>query len=223
MTDQTHRKPPYVSDGIWDELFQKLKVVNVPPLISNQTIKTWGIAKGQEPALLSALAYLGLIDESGNTTDKIKLLTATGEKFREGVSKVLGEAYADLNSKLKVGECSPEDLRTYFAMNHSNASAGKMVRSWAYWARQAGWDYPCMAIRSSRNTDAKRAGRAAKQKAEPRILPAPRPPPGRQQAGGSGGGFDPVALASAMADWDADKVKAFFEGISRVTPDPEKD
>jgi hypothetical protein len=221
----TTRKPPYVSDVIWEQFFRKLRAVNIPPQFSPQTLTLWGVAKGQEGALYSALVFLGMVSQTGETTEKMKWLQQNGDRLQEAVGNIIDDAYSDLTEHLHLDECSPEDLRTYFAQRHSNASAGKMVRSFVYWARLAGWNFECLRLRGSRGGGSREAREKPPRTMMPEQVrrPAASPRSGtpntlRRASTNSDGkyNFDPVALAEAMETWDAEKMKLFFENIAKL-------
>ena len=139
MAMKTSRKPPYISDVVWDQFFDQLKRINPPDSLSLHDLRKMGLAPKQEAALSSALVFLGLTESNGAATGKLKTLVGTDEALAKSLRAILEDAYSDLISKYQVDKANLDDLKNYFALNHSNASASKMVRSFLGLAKRANW------------------------------------------------------------------------------------
>lgn len=206
MASAAERKPPYIAEALWKQFFEQLSRRNVPPQFSVDTIKAWGVAKGQENALYSALVFMGFIESDGKTTQRMRSIAAGGESGYEALSMAIDSAYFHLFDEIKLEEATYDDVRNYFAHHHSNASARKMVRSLICLARMGGWNFPFMTEARAARTEAK--PRKAKEKQVQTKTPSERIPLTQM--------FDPVELAKVMENWDVEKMKVFFEELHKL-------
>jgi hypothetical protein len=86
--------------------------------IDANTLKLYGIGSGYENKVLSALRWLGLIDENNNATQKLTELRVTGTEFEERLRDVAVDAYNDLISKVPPESSSKEEIINYFMQNN---------------------------------------------------------------------------------------------------------
>lgn len=205
MAGATERKPPYIAESLWKQFFEQLSRRNVPPQFTVDTIKGWGIAKGQENALYSALAFMEFVESDGKSSEKLRSIAAGGDDGLESLSFAIDDAYSGLFEQIKIDEATYDDVRNYFAHHHSNASARKMVRSLICLARMVGWGFPFMSEARAARTEG-----VPKKKRETK----PSPPLLPERTGVSS--FDPVELAKAMEGWDVEKMKVFFEELEKL-------
>lgn len=134
--------PPYIATKLWVEFFKKMQTVTRPTTLDADELKEYGLAKGQEPALISGLKFLGLLDASGKTADDFKTIQISGEQFKENLGHILSRAYADLLVKHPLDHATYEGIKNFFAEKYSVASAKKMAKSFAALCQMAGWNSP---------------------------------------------------------------------------------
>lgn len=118
------RNAPYVAAKALNSFFERIKFVSTPEKIDSGLLLDYGIPKGNVFALISAIKFLGLVDEEGIPTPAFKSLQVTGEEFITALKKIIYDAYSDLFSKLDISKDSRDHIRNYFARNYSNAKAG---------------------------------------------------------------------------------------------------
>jgi hypothetical protein len=90
------RNPPYLPIGILDQFFTKIKIVNAPDVVDVKTLQTWGIATKQEYFLISALGFLGLIDEELKPTSEFAKIQIEGDQFKANLKEIVEKAYSDV-------------------------------------------------------------------------------------------------------------------------------
>ncbi|MGH7773273.1 MAG: DUF5343 domain-containing protein [Candidatus Binatia bacterium] len=134
--------PPYIAANLWIEFFKRMQIVKRPSELNADELKEYGIAKGQEAALISGLKFLGLLDSTGKTKEEFKTIQITGEQFKENLGGLLTAAYGDLLTKHPLDHATYEGIKNYFAEKYSVASATKMAKSFATLCQQAGWGSP---------------------------------------------------------------------------------
>lgn len=131
------RSAPYVPAKALNAFFERIRYVSTPEKVDAGLLLDYGIPKGNVFALISALKFLGLIDEDNVPTQVFKALQVTGEEFTTNLQGVIKDAYADLFSKLDVSKDSREHIRNYFARNYSPAKAGDATSLFLVLCRQA--------------------------------------------------------------------------------------
>jgi len=209
------RKPPYASTVVISDFLSKIQKINPPtePITVN-TIKSWAIAEKQEPSLLSALKFLGVIDDSGIPTEKFPKLQTTGETFKKELQQIIKSAYADFFNTYKDVESLKKVEIVAFFQRSSNASKEKMATLFGYLCNLAGMPNEAFStVSKEQKGDISTNGRTRLR--PPRITKAkestkPRPI-----------GSEILQLAEIMKDWDAEKMKVFFEEMRRTYPKEE--
>jgi hypothetical protein len=132
------RNAPYVPAKALNAFFERIRHVSTPEKVDAGLLLDYGIPKGNVFALISALKFLGIIDEDNMPTQVFKAFQMTGEEFTTNLQNVIKDAYADLFSKLDVSVDSREHIRNYFARNYSPAKAGDATSLFLTLCRQAG-------------------------------------------------------------------------------------
>jgi len=121
-------KPPYGSPKWYEDFFELIQRRKVDK-VDSEFLKLSNIAAGNEYKVIFGLRFLGLIDENGNATDKLKGLMVVGEEFNKNLEKVVKEAYSDLFSKVNLEKALPQDLINYFIRQYGMAiSTAKEAR-----------------------------------------------------------------------------------------------
>jgi hypothetical protein len=132
------RSAPYVPAKALNAFFERIRYVSTPEKVDAGLLLDYGIPKGNVFALISALKFLGIIDEDNVPTQVFKALQVTGEEFVSNLQNVVRDSYADLFSKLDVGRDSREHIRNYFARNYSIAKASDATTLFIALCGQAG-------------------------------------------------------------------------------------
>ena len=131
------RSAPYVPAKALNAFFERIRYMSTPEKVDAGLLLDYGIPKGNVFALISALKFLGLIDEDNVPTQEFKALQMTGEEFVKNLQSVVENSYADLFSKLDVGRDSRDHIRNYFARNYSTAKATDATTLFLALCRQA--------------------------------------------------------------------------------------
>lgn len=122
----SRRKAPYAPISALREFFERMRNSSVPQKIDKKYLERFNIAPGNEWALLSALKFLGVIDDRGAPAAAyIPLLTS--DRFESTLASLVKEAYADLiqNGGLTM---SGDDLANYFRVASSASQARNAAR-----------------------------------------------------------------------------------------------
>lgn len=119
------RNAPYVSATALSQFFDHIRYVTTPKKVDAGLLLDYGISKGNVFALVSALKFLGLIDNGGKPTPAFGSLQVMGEEFVSNLREVVNTAYDDLFARLDVSRDSREHIRNYFARNYSPSQSDK--------------------------------------------------------------------------------------------------
>lgn len=202
------RNPPYVTVAVLESFFEKIQKINPPSeRITSETINNWAIAGKQEHFLISALKFLGAIDNRGMPTGVFAKLQMTGEQFKNELSQIIKGAYSDFFDMYKSVETVTKDEIIAFFQQYSNASKVKMALVFSYLCDLAGM--PNAGYSKTQKT--LMAGKALKTTIEPKTKVIKKVI--RKSQTTSPEGSEILRLAEAMKDWDPEKMKMFFNGM----------
>jgi hypothetical protein len=149
------RKAPYAPISALREFFSRMRDVSVPQRVDRRFIQKQNVASNNEWALLSALKFLGVVDERGAPTHAYRLLQST-DQFEATLRHLVETAYAQLFDS-GATRMSTEDLENYFRVTSSPSQAKNAARFFREVCALAGIDL---------NTEAHRG----------MAQPAPTPP-----------------------------------------------
>lgn len=95
----------------------KLKATVVPPVIDSSL--TQSMSGGMAGALMSALKFLGLIDQAGNVREPLKKLVAAYDtpQWPAVLGDIVDAAYADVVEELDLASATPSMLDDKFRKN----------------------------------------------------------------------------------------------------------
>lgn len=119
------RKAPYAPISALREFFSRIKNVGVPGMVDRKFIQKLNVASNNEWALLSALKFLGVIDDRGEPTHAYRSLQS--DRFEETLRHLVEIAYAPLLEVDGLG-MSIEDLENYFRVTSSPSQAKNAAR-----------------------------------------------------------------------------------------------
>lgn len=113
---------------------------DVPPRVSLDSLRQIGITDALVHRTLSALKFLGLLDEDGSTTDSFRRLRlATQEEYPEALAGVLDTAYADILQHVDAGAGEYRDVSNAFIPYTPGTQRKKMISLFLGLAKEAGW------------------------------------------------------------------------------------
>jgi hypothetical protein len=120
------RRAPYAPVSALREFFERIRDMSAPPRVDRRFLQRLNVASNNEWALLSALKFLGVIDERGAPTHAYRLLQTT-DRFQETLRHLVETAYEPLFD-LGGAAMSLEDLRNYFRVSSSPSQAKNAAR-----------------------------------------------------------------------------------------------
>lgn len=167
---EVKRNAPYASAAAVSELLDHIRYVSTPKKVDPGLLTDYGVSKGNTFALMSALKFLGLIDNAGVPTPAFSSLQTMGDEFRSNLREIVEKAYADLFSRLDVTRDSREHIRNYFARNYSASQADKATTLFLDLCREAGIPVAEELAKETRRTP---VARSAPTKTEERSLSPP--------------------------------------------------
>jgi hypothetical protein len=117
--------PPYVAFKTLEEFLQRARREEVPATVHAGLLKRWGIAAGNESALITSLKALGLIDSSGCPTETFHEVRLSAPRRLKALQRAAEHAYPDLG--VEVGAPIEDDrLHDYFVARRG--LRGQMVQ-----------------------------------------------------------------------------------------------
>jgi hypothetical protein len=119
------RLAPYVPVATLHSFLERIRWVTTPKKVDKKLLDEYGIPEPNKSALLSALKFLGLIEDNGTPTSLFRKLQSSGDEFRSNLEEVVRKSYADLFVRFDVLKGDREKICNYFATNYSPATAKK--------------------------------------------------------------------------------------------------
>jgi hypothetical protein len=112
--ESARQNPPYIPLMTLDNFAGKLKATVVPPVIDSSL--TQSMSGGMAGALMSALKFLGLVDQAGNVRESLKKLVAAHatDKWGAALAEVIDPAYASIIGGLDLTTATPNMLDERF-------------------------------------------------------------------------------------------------------------
>jgi len=124
--DEYERRAPYAPISAVREFFDRIRDKSVPQRVDRRFLQRISVATNNEWALLSALKFLGIVDQHGVPSHSYRLLQTT-DQFQDGLRHLVETAYAQL---FDVGgaSMSVDELRDYFRVTSSPSQAKNAAR-----------------------------------------------------------------------------------------------
>jgi len=119
------RLAPYVPVTTLRSFLERIRWVTTPKKVDKKLLDDYGIPEPNKSALLSALKFLGLIEDNGIPTPLFRKLQSSGDEFRSNLEEAVRKSYADLFVRFDVLKGDRERICNYFATNYSPATAKK--------------------------------------------------------------------------------------------------
>jgi hypothetical protein len=180
------RRAPYAPISALERFFERIRDRSVPDHVDHKFLQKLNVASNNEYSLLSALKFLGILDDHGRPTHSYRLLQST-DGFQDALRHLVETAYRAA-FEAGVDEWSIEDQVNYFRRTSSASQAKNAARFFRAVSRLAGVTGPAAAAprRSSRPETSNAAPSPARDSATNDLvlaakakllekLPAPRP------------------------------------------------
>src|SRR5437588_10350346 len=105
------RRAPYAPISSLREFLDRMRSIGVPVRVDRRFLQKLNVASNNEWALLSAMKFLGIVDEHGSPTHAYRLLQ--GDRFEDTFRHLVETAYASLFD-MGGARMGHEDLVNYF-------------------------------------------------------------------------------------------------------------
>lgn len=129
-TEDAQLTLPYCPYNAFEGFVQKLKETAVPPVVDRSTMRN--LSGSAQTALLSALKFLKLIQDSGHARPALETLAGSfgTEGWHNALSDVVCEAYSTILSGLDIDKASQKSLRDAFkgASGSDGTALDKAIR-----------------------------------------------------------------------------------------------
>lgn len=117
------RRAPYIAI-VWLEKFFDLNHRQRIDKVDTEFVRLNIMGSGHESQIISALRFLGLVDENGAATQKLASLRVLGEDFKRNLAPIVREAYSDLISTIVLDSARSENLINFFVQRYNYSSTG---------------------------------------------------------------------------------------------------
>lgn len=141
-TTEDHLTPPHTCSAAWiDRLLEGVRDLN-PGQITREFVTANVVASGHEGKVLKASRFLGLVDENGNVTPRLRALRVVGPEFTSNLAIVVQKAYSDLFSTISIKSATFGRLVNFLMQKYSmgQPQAESAARFFIHLASRAGMD-----------------------------------------------------------------------------------
>jgi len=162
------RRAPYAPISALERFFERIRDRTMPEHVDHRFLQRLNVASNNEYALLSALKFLGVVDDRGRPTHAYRQLQRT-DQFRGTLRHLVQTAYAPVFDA-GADKWPWDDLVNFFRVSSSPSQAKNAARFFRAACHLAELDAPSAAPEPDSRTAAA---------APPDIeFPAPEQPPG---------------------------------------------
>jgi len=183
MPSQTDNRRPYASVSSVLAVIDRARSMNLPETIDAGFMNVAGVDGQSVSRTRDALAFLGLIDESGSRTQTFEdLANVSGSEFPVRLRQVVEAAYAEELSLIDPKVDDAEKIRGVFQKYTPKSTTGKMVSLFLGLCRAGGMEIkdppPMRAAASStpKREASTRSTRPAGRSGQKAREPSPDPP-----------------------------------------------
>jgi hypothetical protein len=134
--DFSGRRAPYAPISALQGFFTRIRDRQVPGIVDHTFLEKLNVASNNEYALLSALKFLGVVDDRGKPTHAYRLLQTT-DRFEPTLKHLVLTAYKPVFDA-GGNEWPPEDLVNFFRVSSSASQAKNAARFFYAVCRLAG-------------------------------------------------------------------------------------
>ncbi len=124
--DFEDRRAPYAPISALEKFFQIIRDRAVPERIDHRFLQKLSIASNNEYSLLSALKFLGVVDDRGTPTHSYRLLQTT-DRFQDTLGHLVRAAYRPV-FEAGAERLPDEDLVNFFRVSSSASQARNAAR-----------------------------------------------------------------------------------------------
>lgn len=120
------RRAPYAPISALEGFFGRIRDRSVPERVDHRFLQRLNVASNNEYALLSALKFLGILDDRGRPTHAYRLLQSS-EKFEDTLRHLVVTAYEPVFRR-GVDRWPLDDLVNFFRVSSSPSQAKNAAR-----------------------------------------------------------------------------------------------
>lgn len=117
-------RPPYVAFKTFEQFLERVHNEPIPVNVDASLLKRWGIAAGNESALITSLKALGLIDSDGQPTSDFEEIRLSPQRRLAALRRAAQRAYSDLDGAF---DASIQDDQLYDYFVGKRGLRGQMV------------------------------------------------------------------------------------------------
>jgi len=158
-------KPPIASPSWILEILDIIRRVKVERIDKN-FLESYNIAKGNESKVISALVFLGIInDKTNEATEKLSELRVIGEEYKKNLEKIIKEAYRDVFSEINLENAVYQDLVNFFIRryDYSKITAERATKLFLALCEEAGIPLPANLKKEKSPEEKKKEARGEKK------------------------------------------------------------
>ena len=113
-TEVFERLPPYAPHTAWSQLLDGLRP-DIPSRIDKSYLKLLRFNQATRSMLLSALRFLGLVGQRGETTEELEeLVNAAGDEYGKRLRALVQRRYGHLLAEVDLTTATPDLLQEWF-------------------------------------------------------------------------------------------------------------
>jgi Family of unknown function (DUF5343) len=120
------RRAPYAPISALEKFFERIRDRQTPDRVDHKFLRKLSVAHNNEYSLLSALKFLGVLDEYGTPTTSYRSLQ-TSDQFKEALWSLVQRAYKPVFDAGADGRSAAE-LVDFFRINSSASQAKNAAR-----------------------------------------------------------------------------------------------
>lgn len=132
------RRAPYAPISALERFFERIRDRAVPETVDQRFLQKLNVAVNNEYSLLSALKFLGVVDDRGRPTMAYRQLQTT-DRFQDTLGHLVRTSYRPVFA-LGIDELSNDDLVNFFRVSSSPSQARNAARFFQAVCRLAGID-----------------------------------------------------------------------------------
>ncbi len=125
-SDFAVRRAPYAPISSLERFFARIRDRQVPEVVDHSFLEKLNVASNNEYALLSALKFLGVVDDRGKPTHAYRLLQTT-DRFEPTLRHLVETAYKPVFDA-GADKWTQEDLVNFFRISSSASQAKNAAR-----------------------------------------------------------------------------------------------
>lgn len=202
------QRPPYTSQADLDHLFDRMTTMREPrEPVDSEWVKSFGLAATQPSAAVSALKWLGVVDDEGVSTGAWDELR-NPETRRQTLKRLMEESYSEIFERIDVTGATPETLQGAFIIAYASGDPRRPITCFLSLCRHAGIE-TSMADRRSGASRAERSDHP--KRGEPkRTRTREQPEVARRNAPPSIATEPPISVSLNVeipADWSDDRAR----------------